>query len=71
MESARLQEGIWPFSHDLTCVFVVDAAPILGDIKYSDNGTRTENRKDPRIYLHMAELELKVTFWKSLLICCA
>ncbi|KAF9143565.1 hypothetical protein BGX30_000091 [Mortierella sp. GBA39] len=34
-------------------------APILGDIKYSDNGTRTENRKDPRIYLHMVELELK------------
>ncbi|KAG9061926.1 hypothetical protein KI688_006643 [Linnemannia hyalina] len=34
-------------------------APILGDIKYSDNGTRTENKKDPRIYLHMVELELK------------
>ncbi|OAQ26649.1 pseudouridine synthase [Linnemannia elongata AG-77] len=33
-------------------------APILGDIKYSDNGTRTE-KKDPRIYLHMVELELK------------
>lgn len=71
MESARVQESIWSCSHGLTRAFVADTAPILGDTKYSDKETRTDNRKDPRIYLHMGELELKVTFWTSLLVRCA
>ncbi|KAG0319403.1 hypothetical protein BGZ97_002198, partial [Linnemannia gamsii] len=34
-------------------------APILGDLKYSGAGPMVESRSAPRIYLHMAELELK------------
>jgi 23S rRNA-/tRNA-specific pseudouridylate synthase len=40
-------------------------APILGDLKYSGAGPMVESRSAPRIYLHMAELELKVTFLDS------
>ncbi|KAI8598854.1 pseudouridine synthase [Dissophora ornata] len=35
-------------------------APILGDIKYATEMDRRDSKQRPRIYLHMAELKLKV-----------
>ncbi|KAF9094180.1 Mitochondrial RNA pseudouridine synthase rpusd4 [Mortierella sp. AD031] len=40
-------------------------APILGDFKYAGAGTRADTKGAPRIYLHMAELELKGWFTTS------
>ncbi|KAF9123988.1 hypothetical protein BGW39_008544 [Mortierella sp. 14UC] len=57
-------KSVWPSVTDVViaaqcCQSGVVSAPILGDVKYSGTEMKADDGITSRIYLHMAELELK------------